>query len=256
MDTKITREGILSNLKTNNINVSLYDCVDSTNSLLKQMALDGKNEGEVVIALSQTAGRGRYDRKFYSDKGGIYLSVLLRPKTTPNTAVLTAATAVAVSDAIENVAGKTTKIKWVNDILIDNKKVCGILCEGGFVGNNSFIIVGIGINSYPPQSGFNDEIKNIAGTVFDDYYPNLCEKLTAQVIDNLFYHYKNLDSYNFLKNYRQKNIVLGRQVNILKQGEIIGEGKVLSIDDNCHLIIQLANSETVTLSSGEISVKI
>ena len=256
MNKTITREGILYNLKTSNIILSVYDCVNSTNSLLKQMALDGKAEGEVIIALSQTAGRGRYDRKFHSDKGGIYMSILLRPQNMPNIAVLTAATAIAVSDAIENISGQNTQIKWVNDILIDDKKVCGILCEGGFVGNNGFIIVGIGINAYPPQNGFNNEIKSIAGTVFNDNYPDLCEKLTAAVIDNLFYQYKNLEKRDFLNFYRQKNLVLEKQVNILKQGEIIDSGTALEIDDNCHLKVRLSNGEIATLSSGEVSIKL
>ena len=153
MNDIITANGILSHLKTKNINLTVCESVDSTNFLLKQMALEGKGEGEVIIALSQTAGHGRYNRKFHSDKGGIYMSILLRPTATPDNAILTAATAVAASDAIENISGKTTQIKWVNDILINNKKVCGILCEGGFVGDSGFIIAGIGINAYPPENG-------------------------------------------------------------------------------------------------------
>lgn len=256
MNDFITTDGILSHLKTDGITLSIFESVDSTNSLLKQMALDGKSEGEVVIALSQTAGRGRYSRKFYSDKGGIYMSVLLRPKAIPDTAILTAAAAVAVSDAIESVAKKETQIKWVNDVLIENKKVCGILCEGGFVGDNGFIIVGIGINAYPPENGFNDDIKAIAGTVFDYNFPTLCEKLTALVIDNLFYQYKNLKKRDFLNKYRQKSLVLGKNVNILKQGEVIGNGKALEIDDNCHLTVKLSNGDVTSLSSGEVSIKV
>ena len=104
---KITTEGILSHLKTN-ITLSLFDSVDSTNTLLKKYALDSKSEGEVVIALSQTAGRGRYNRKFYSDEGGIYMSILLRPENIPSISILTAATAIAVSDAIEEISHKTS----------------------------------------------------------------------------------------------------------------------------------------------------
>ncbi len=256
MNDIITANGILSHLKTKNINLTVCESVDSTNFLLKQMALEGKGEGEVIIALSQTAGHGRYNRKFHSDKGGIYMSILLRPTATPDNAILTAATAVAASDAIENISGKTTQIKWVNDILINNKKVCGILCEGGFVGDSGFIIAGIGINAYPPENGFDNEIKNIAGTVFSECSPTLCEKLTAAVIDNLFYQYKNLEKREFLNEYRKKNIVLNQNVNILKQGEIIDSGKALEIDDNCHLIVKLLNGKTTTLSSGEVSIKL
>lgn len=256
MDKIITENGILSNLKTDGITLSVYDCVTSTNTILKQMAMDGKAEGEVIIAHSQTEGRGRYNRKFYSDQGGIYMSILLRPTTAPNTAVLTAAAAVAVSDAIEEISGKVTQIKWVNDLLINNKKVCGILCEGGFVGNDCFVIVGIGINAFTTQNGFNDKIKTIAGTVFDTCSPTLCEQLAAKVIDNISYQYNYLEKGDFLNKYRQKNIILGKEVTILKQGEIIDSGTALGIDDNCHLIVKLANGKITTLSSGEVSVKI
>lgn len=253
----MTAEGITSYLKTDGINLSLFERVTSTNTLLKEMAINGEAEGRVIIALSQTEGRGRYNRKFQSDKGGIYLSVLLRPKaSTIDTTLLTAAAAVAVSDAIEEASGKNTQIKWVNDILINDKKVCGILCEGGFIGRDSFVVVGIGINACESENGFYDEIKDIAGTVFDNCSLNLCEKLCAAVIDNLFYQYKHLESREFLNTYRQKSVVLGQKVFILKQGEIINEGTALGIDDNCHLKVKLNNNETVTLSSGEVSIKL
>ena len=109
---------------------------------------------------------------------------------------------------------------------------------------------------YIYENGFNNEIKDIAGTVFNESSPALCEKLAAAVIDNLFYQYKNLEKREFLNKYRQKNIVIEKQVNILKQGEIIDSGKVLKIDDICHLIVKLSSGEAVTLSSGEISIKL
>ena len=252
----MTYDGILSYLKTENLNISIYDCVSSTNTLLKEMAINGEKEGRVIIALSQSAGRGRYDRKFYSDKGGLYMSILLRPQRQFTTAILTAATAVAVSDAIEEISGQTTQIKWVNDILIEYKKVCGILCEGGFIGNSGFVVVGIGINAYQPKNGLNHEIKDIAGTVFGRKSTVLCEKLTAKIIDNVFYYYKNIENAEFLNRYRQKNIVIGKKVDILKQGEIIDSGEVLEIDDNCHLTVCLSSGEITSLSSGEVSIKI
>lgn len=253
----ITAEGIASYLKTDKAYISIFESVDSTNTLLKEMALNGETEGRVIIALSQTEGRGRYDRKFQSDKGGIYMSILLRPKVLNiDSTLLTAAAAVAVSDAIEAVSGKNTQIKWVNDILINNKKVCGILCEGGFMGCDSFIVVGIGINAQKSETGFNDEIKDIAGTVFDDNCPAPCERLCAAVIDNLFYQYQSLEKCEFLNTYRKKSVILGKKVYILKQGTIINEGTALEIDNRCHLKVRLKNGEITTLSSGEVSVKL
>ncbi len=257
MNKKIlTIDGVLSHLKTAEINLSLFESVTSTNAILKEMALNGEKEGRVIIALSQTEGRGRYDRKFQSDNGGIYMSVLLRPKANLDTTLLTAAAAVAVSDAIEAVAKKETQIKWVNDVLLNGKKVCGILCEGGFIGSDSFVVVGIGVNACPPVNGFKAEIKDIAGTVFEEYSPDLCEKLCATLLENLFHQYKNLENRKFLNAYRQKNYVLGKNVSVLKQGKIINQGTALEIDDNCHLVVKLSSGEVVHLSSGEVSVKV
>ena len=255
MDKIITANGILSNLKTVGISLSVYDCVTSTNTILKQLALEGKTEGEVIIALSQTEGRGRYNRKFYSDQGGIYMSILLRPTTAPNTAVLTAAAAVAVSDAIEEISGKATQIKWVNDLLINDKKVCGILCEGGFCGDKSFFVVGIGINACATKNGLDDEIKGIATTIFDTYSSDVLSQLCAKVIDNLFYEYNHISNRKFLQIYRQKSAVLGKEINVLSKGEIIGTAKALEIDDNCRLLIEFKDGETKKLITDEISIK-
>ncbi len=257
IENSLTAEGVTSHLKTGDINLSIFESVTSTNTLLKEMAINGAKEGAVIIALSQTAGRGRYGRKFYSDKGGIYLSALFNPNTNGfDITLLTSAAAVAVSDAIESVSGKTTQIKWVNDILIENKKACGILCEGGFIGDSSFVIVGIGINAYKTESGFNDKIKDIATTVFNAPCPELCEKLCATVIDNLFYHYKNLEKREFLNKYRQKNIVIGKNVTVIPKHDAKTFAKVLEIDDNCRLLLEFEDGKQQYLSTGEISVKL
>ncbi len=253
--TLLNKNDISKHLKTENLNISLFDSVSSTNALLKEKALLGEKEGTVIIALSQTDGRGRYNRKFYSDFGGIYLSILLKPDlNTADTTLLTAASAVAVSNAIEDLSDKKTEIKWVNDILIDGKKVCGILCEGGFCGREYFIVVGIGINVYPLKNGFDDEIKDIAGTVFDMPSKEKTAQLCARVIDNVFYEYKSLKSLEFLNTYRKKSCVLDKTVSIMSQGEVINCGKVLNIDDNCNLIVKLQNGEINALSSGEVSI--
>ena len=111
----------------NEIKIEYYNTLPSTNSFLKTRAKE-ENEGLVVVANSQTEGRGRFGRRFYSpENSGIYMSILLKPESKDfNSAFITATAAVAVSRAIENLSGKETQIKWVNDILIGGKKVCGI----------------------------------------------------------------------------------------------------------------------------------
>ncbi len=253
----LTKADVLKYLKTENLDIFVFESVTSTNKILKEMALSNAKEGTVIIALSQTDGHGRYDRKFYSDFGGIYLSVLLRPKLLNfDTTLLTSAVAVAVSNAIDEVAKRSTKIKWVNDILLDNKKVCGILCEGGFCGDDGFFVMGIGINACPTVNGLDDQIKNIATTLFDTYSPDILATLCARVIDNLFYEYSHLKSREFLTTYRQKSAVLGKKITVLSRGEIIGKATALEIDDDCRLLVEFENGEKKKLISDEISIKI
>ena len=109
------------------------DEIDSTNSYLKVLAASGAPEGTVIIANRQSAGRGRLGRSFFSpEEKGIYMSILLRPSIELDRAVLiTSMAAVAVARAMETVKGITAQIKWVNDVFINKKKVCGILTEAG-----------------------------------------------------------------------------------------------------------------------------
>ena len=252
----IIKNDISKHLKTENLNISVFESVTSTNKILKEKALLNAKEGTVIVALSQTDGHGRYERKFHSDFGGIYLSVLLRPTTSNfDVTLLTSAVAVAVSNAIDEVAKKCTKIKWVNDVLLDNKKVCGILCEGGFCGDKSFFVVGIGINACATKNGLDDEIKGIATTIFDTYSSDVLSQLCAKVIDNLFYEYNHISNRKFLQIYRQKSAVLGKEINVLSKGEIIGTAKALEIDDNCRLLIEFKDGETKKLITDEISIK-
>ena len=143
------------------------DSVTSTNTELIEMAKNGAKEGTVLIASEQTAGKGRTGKSFYSPEGsGVYLSILLRPDFKPEDALfLTTIAAVATAKAIESVSDKEAKIKWVNDVYLDNKKVCGILTESALSSDMEkldYAVVGIGINLCPPEGGFPDDIKNIA----------------------------------------------------------------------------------------------
>jgi BirA family biotin operon repressor/biotin-[acetyl-CoA-carboxylase] ligase len=211
------------------------------------MAINGEKEGKVIIALSQSAGRGRYDRKFYSDKGGIYMSILLRPQRQLNTAILTAATAVAVSDAIEEISDQTTQIKWVNDIYFDGKKVCGILTEA--VG--SHIIVGIGINV--STESFPEDIKDIAASVGNELTDR--NVLIASVINNLEKLIEELPQRTFLEEYRELSLVLGKRITYIKNG-IKCDGVAIDVDENGFLTVKKDDGTEEILSSGEISVRL
>ncbi len=243
----------------NNIRIEYYDTLPSTNYYLKSR---GRNEDErlIIVAKTHTQAHGRFNRKFYSPKDcGIYMSFLLKPKSAGFDATLiTSAAAVAVARATEALSGKKTQIKWVNDILISGKKICGILTEGSINPTNGsleYVVLGIGINVFLPQNGFDDEIKDIAGYVFEKNDPVLKKRLTQEIIDNVFYCYNNLDKKEFLKDYRQKSVVIGKRITVIK-GNGTKTAKAILIDDDCRLKVEYSDKTTEFLQSGEISIKI
>ena len=148
--------------------IILLDEIDSTNNFLKQKAESGEKSGTVIIAKRQTGGKGRLGRSFFSPQGGMYLSILLRPQISAEKSLfITTAAAVAVCRAIEKVSNKKSGIKWVNDVFIDNKKVCGILTEASLdfeTGGLYYAVVGIGVNLYYPKNSFPNDIKSILKT--------------------------------------------------------------------------------------------
>jgi len=243
----------------NEIRLYHYPALESTNVTLKKMALDGAVEGSVVIADAQTSGRGRFYRKFYSPENGIYMSILLRPDSAGFDATpITTAAAVAVAKAAENLSGKKTKIKWVNDVLINGKKICGILTEGAFDPESrkpQYVIVGIGINAFMPTGGFDEEIKDIAGAVFDRIDAENKSRLIAETINIFMEYYKNLSSKEFLEEYRLRSAVIGKNIIVFKNCSQFN-ATAIDIDDSCRLLVEYEDGRREYLSSGEISIKL
>lgn len=147
--------------------IELKSC-RSTNDELYSLALGGAANGTILSAESQTGGKGTKGRSFHSPKSGVYFSVLLREISNENMLDITPLAAVAVSKSLDGLFGTETKIKKVNDIYLDGKKVCGILTQAHSTGKNvDFIIVGIGVNLFKPEGGFPQELKDIAGSVLE-----------------------------------------------------------------------------------------
>ncbi len=242
----------------NKIKVEALDKATSTNTLVKELAAEN-NEGFVIVAGEQTAGRGRMGRSFFSPgDSGVYMSLLLKPEIKPEDAVqITTAAAVSVCKALEKLGVSDSKIKWVNDIYIDNRKVCGILTESSFNTKNDmldFAVLGVGINIYESEEGFPEDIKDIAGAVFSERKDDLRNKFIAMFINEFFNYYKVLSSKKHMKEYKEKSFVLGKEINIIK-GENIRAGKALDIDENCNLVVELPDGTTEKLYSGEISIR-
>jgi BirA family biotin operon repressor/biotin-[acetyl-CoA-carboxylase] ligase len=241
-----------------NLQIEVHKTIDSTNSYLKQLATNLAPEGTVIISEEQTAGRGRLGRSFFSPANtGIYLSVLLRPeKTYKHTALLTTLSAVCACEAIEVVSGMKTKIKWVNDIFIDEKKVCGILTEAAFnmeINELEYVVIGVGINVFSPDNDFPDEIKNIATSIFGSTQKDVRNQLVAEFLNRLFIQYKKKDDKSFITEYKKRSFLNGKDV-LVNEGTQHYNATVLGIDDHCNLLIRKGDGQEKALSTGEVSI--
>lgn len=171
--------------------IRIYDVANSTNRIAKEMAIAGAAHGTVVIANEQTEGRGRKDHSFYSPKGGLYLSIILRPEflKTLLPDEITIQTGTAVCDSIEALAGVRPTLKPINDLFINDKKICGILTEAGTefeTGDIQWIVVGIGINFDSDISAFPSDIKNIATSLFSPNQATITRnQLAAEIIQKI-----------------------------------------------------------------------
>ncbi|MDO4608619.1 MAG: biotin--[acetyl-CoA-carboxylase] ligase [Clostridia bacterium] len=233
--------------------------VDSTNSVAKAAAVEGAPEGTVIIANRQTAGRGRLGRSFVSKSGGVYMSLVLRPDISPaDTLFITVAAAVAAARAIEAVSNQKCEIKWVNDIYINDKKVCGILTEGEINadGTLNFAVLGVGINLFKPQGGFPSNLP-LASSVFNKKGIFLNKnvqksKIIAEFCKNFFNFYKNLKKKDVIKEYQSRSFLTNKQITYTKNGKT-QSAVVLGIDDNANLIVK-GEGDTEILSHGEIQI--
>ena len=233
--------------------------IDSTNSLCRKRANDGEEEGYVAIAGSQTAGRGRRGKVFFSPAGtGIYMSILLKPEGYQGTEVLrlTTMAAVAVCEAIEALSDKQPAIKWVNDIYIDGKKVCGILSEASYgveSGSLDAVVVGIGINAYYPRGGFPPELAEKAGCVFDETSAGNRNRLAAEILNRFMFYYSKDTSDDHFEKYRNRSLIIGRDIEILNKNKT-SKAHVLGLDENCGLIVRYPDGKEDVLHSGEVSI--
>ncbi len=263
----LSADAIRSFLASDVYKIEVRDSVPSTNSEVKLLAENGAPEFIVLAANNQTNGRGRRGRNFYSPAGsGLYMSILLRPQTAAEKALgITTCAAVACARAIEKVSGRRTMIKWVNDIYIDEKKVCGILTEASvdFEGGGlNYAVLGIGINVLPPQGGFPKDIENRAGSVFentDSGGGTLRAKTAAAILDEFSAVYLRLVNgtadAEILDEYRRRSLVTDRNINIIYPDRT-EKAKAIGIDDDFRLIAEKENGETVRLGSGDVSLSI
>ncbi|MCR5595330.1 MAG: biotin--[acetyl-CoA-carboxylase] ligase [Lachnospiraceae bacterium] len=262
----MSKDEILSRLQTVKMGRDLYyfDETDSTNVRIRVLADEGASDGALAVSDMQTSGRGRRGRGWISPAGmNIYMSLLLEPKLSPSDApMITLIMALAVSrgimDLVENVEAK---IKWPNDIVINGKKVCGILTEmmleADYIRN---VIVGVGINvNQDDRSLFAPEISESATSI---RLENGHAVDRSELIARIMYHFeKNYDTFleagdlsPFKKEYEKSLVSMDKEVRVLDpKGEYTGISR--GIDDKGELIVETAEGERMNVYAGEVSVR-
>lgn len=243
------------------LDLTVLPTAPSTNALVREKANQGCPEGCIIIACEQTAGRGRYGRQFFSPvDSGVYLSLLLRPTAySPQQATcLTAAAAAAMCQAIEEVTGQQPGIKWVNDIFLHGKKVCGILTEAAVgleTGTLNYMVLGAGVNLYPPAEGFPEEIQSIAGSVLEHSCPEARNRLVGEFLNRFWDFYSHPECRAYLEDYRARSLAIGRNVTVLSAGKAVS-AYAYGIDDDFRLLVRYENGDTEALSYGEIRIQL
>ncbi len=243
------------------LDLTVLPTAPSTNALVREKANQGCPEGCVIVACEQTAGRGRYGRQFFSPADtGVYLSLLLRPTAySPQQATcLTAAAAAAMCQAMEAVTGQQPGIKWVNDIFLHGKKVCGILTEAAVgleTGALDYMVLGAGVNLYPPAEGFPEEIQSIAGSVLERSCPEAKNRLVGEFLNRFWYFYTHPECRAYLEDYRARSLAIGQNVTVLSAGRAVS-AYAYGIDDDFRLLVRYENGDTEALSYGEIRIQL
>lgn len=243
---------VIKNDIEEDVDVLYYAEVDSTNNECKRLLANGRKDVFLVAAEEQSAGRGRQGKSFYSPPmTGVYFSLAVHPNTSlQNVVTATTAAAVAVCRAIEALTHLKPKIKWVNDVYLNGKKICGILTEAitnfeeGIVES---VIIGIGINI--KTLDFPDEVEG-AGCLGVKVSRN---RLIAQIVNELMKIVLG-DYKSFIDYYRSHSLVLGERINFIQNGRVT-PATAVAIDETGGLEVLLDNNEKITLRSGEISVR-
>ncbi|MDR1117166.1 MAG: biotin--[acetyl-CoA-carboxylase] ligase [Oscillospiraceae bacterium] len=243
--------------------VVVYDSVDSTNNVAKSLADGGARDMTAVLADVQTGGRGRSGKQFISEKGqGMYLTVILRPKSgAKDVSFVTSLAAVASRRAVEKVSGLDAKIKWTNDLVINRKKICGILTELSIEaesGSIQYMVIGIGINCAKLSADFPPELRKTVTSLEDEGKPVKRYELARAVLEELSAFFSDGeftgDIAALLREYSENCITVGKDVMVLR-GNKTKYGRAEGIDDRFALVVRYENGETETVSSGEVSVR-
>lgn len=224
----------------------------STNDFCINLISKNEEEGTVVIADEQTSGRGRFKRQWHSlNKDGLYFSVLLKPDKNLNHSFLALCSGLAVANSIKKLFKLNAKIKWPNDVLINSKKLCGILVEK----KKDWIIIGIGINVNNKYSSFPVELRNKATSIFIETGQRANKQiLFSKVLEDfkkIYFYYLNKKNGILIRKIISMSDTMGKNIKI-KNGNYFYEGEAAGIDESGALILKLKNDKIIKIYSGEI----
>lgn len=258
----LTHEEIKVYLNTKYIgrNIIHFNSIDSTNTKAKEFATSGEVEGTIIISEEQTKGRGRLGRQWCSPKfKGIWMSMILRPNIDPlNMSKLTLVAAAAVHEALMDF-NIETGIKWPNDIILNNKKLCGILTEmSGELNQITQLILGIGVNVNTTKDEFPKGLKDIATSLTSETGDTfLRTKLTAYILNHFERLYEEFVLHDDLSSTidisRKSSILLGKDIQMYNRGELL-TAKAIDIDENGLLVLEHKDGQIKRVISGEISM--
>lgn len=239
--------------------IHIFPELESTNITAKKLASEGAPEGTVVIAEQQSSGKGRLGRSFFSPPEiGLYVSVILRPDFSADiTQLITSCVACAVAETVEKLSGSRCGIKWVNDIYMNGKKICGILTEASFsleTQTPDYVVVGTGINVRSVKNIFPDELLDTVTSIEDETGISISRNtLCAEFIHRLFSRIKTIRSRDFIDFYRERELLTGHYITAFVNGEKV-TAKAVGIDNNTELIVELADGTRSVIRSGEANL--
>ena len=255
----ITKEKITKNLETEEIGKEIlcFRKVFSTNSIAKFLANHSAEEGTVLISEIQTKARGRLGKKWESPEGGIWMSLILRPKVPPaRIGLITIATGVAIAKSIRSL-GLDAKIKWPNDVLIHGDKISGVLTEVNATFNEiDWVVVGIGIDSNLKLEDFPEDIRVGTTTLNEELPTDIDENELIAIFlgefEKVYKLYKDSEIEAILKDWRDLSDTIGKYVNITQTGGKITQGYVVGINNEGSLIIEKQDGSLEKIISGEL----
>ena len=244
------------------LDITCFDTVVSTNLLAEEMARQGAPDGKVVVAAAQTGGRGRGRREWKSTANGLWFSLILRPAVAPEYAAqATLLTAVAVAKALRSIAGEEFAIKWPNDIMLRERKICGILAQlaPDKDGGVEYAVVGVGVNVNMTAADFGEEISRTATSLLlatgRRHSRKQVLKAFLSEFTQLYFEWMENGFSRVRLQWIAYNCTLGRTVAVRDDGREIFAGRAEGIDDYGNLRVTNEDGRTETFNFGEVSVR-